>query len=334
MASDRGNSDDNKTGNGAPGAPKPASSSPSGAPTGAPARGPFLIVTPPAGQAPAQAGPGQVQPARPAPKPAAPKPPEQKPPEQKPVDPEPRLIDLPPQAAPGAPSDEPILEGPDLEPLLGEPMPGEPTYEEPDHHEPPRLVEPPPLTPQKPAPQKPEVPKGGQPAPGKPPQSAGPRPKPPSLAARSADRLAELNGPPPRGRGGCLTLLLILAILAGGGYFLWRAGKLDPVLSWAQPYNAPVIEKFRPIIDKIEALIPGHQAAPPPALESDEAMIIETKQLLQKLDFNPGPINGTLDPATVAAIEAYQEAAGLPIDGQPSQALLDDLRNVANPSSN
>jgi hypothetical protein len=328
MASDPGNSDDNKPGNGTPGAPKPASPSPSGAPTGAPARGPFLIVTPRAGQAPGQTAPGQVQPARPAPKPAVPRPPE-----AKPADPEPRLIDPPARTAPAALPDEPILDGPDLEPLLGEPMPGEPTYEEADHHEPPRLVDPPPSTPQKPAPQKPEVQKRGQPAPGKPPQSTGPRPKPPSLAARSADRLAELNGPPPRGRGGCLTLLLILAILAGGGYFLWRAGKLDPVLSWAQPYTAPVIEKFRPIIDKIEALIPGHQGAPPPAA-SDEAMIIETKQLLQKLDFNPGPINGTLDPATVAAIEAYQEAAGLPIDGQPSQGLLDDLRNVANPSSN
>src|SRR4029077_318002 len=224
---------------------------------------------------------------------------------------------------------EPILEGPDLEPLLGEPMPGQPTYEEADHHEPPRLVDPPPpSTPQKPAPQK-----AAQPVPGKAAQSTGPRPKPPSLAARSADRLAELNGPPPRGRGGCLTLLLILAILAGGGYFLWRAGKLDPLLTWAQPYTAPVIEKFRPIIDKIEALIPGHQQAAP-AAESDGAMILETKQLLLKLDFQPGPMNGTLDPATVAAIEAYQEAAGETVDGQPSQALLDQLRNVANPSGN
>ena len=58
-------------------------------------------------------------------------------------------------------------------------------------------------------------------------------------------------------------------------------------------------------------------------------MMHEMKQLLQKLDFQPGPIDGTLDPATVAAIESYQETAGLPIDGQPSQALLEDLRDVA-----
>jgi hypothetical protein len=134
--------------------------------------------------------------------------------------------------------------------------------------------------------------------------------------------------PPPRRRGGgCLTLLLVLVLVAGGGYFLWRAGKLDPLIAWAQPYT----DKIRPLVAKIEALIPGHQE---PAAESDDTMILETKQLLLKLDFQPGPMNGTLDPATIAAIEAYQEAAGLPIDGQPSQALLDDLRSVANPSSN
>ena len=137
-----------------------------------------------------------------------------------------------------------------------------------------------------------------------------------------------MNPPPERSRGfGCLTFLLVIAILAGGGYFLWRAGQLDPLIVWSQPY----VEKLQPLIAKIEALIPGHQQ--PAAPQSDEAVILETKQLLLKLDFQPGPMNGTLDPATVAAIEAYQEAAGLPVDGQPSPALLDELRSVANPKS-
>jgi hypothetical protein len=136
-----------------------------------------------------------------------------------------------------------------------------------------------------------------------------------------------MNPPPPRRSGGCLTFLLVIAIVAGGGYFLWRAGKLEPLITLAQPYT----DKIKPIIARIEALIPGHEA---PVAETDEAMVLETKQLLLKLDFQPGPMNGTLDPATVAAIEAYQEAAGLPVDGQASQALLDDLRSVANPASN
>jgi peptidoglycan hydrolase-like protein with peptidoglycan-binding domain len=140
--------------------------------------------------------------------------------------------------------------------------------------------------------------------------------------------------PPPRRRGGCFTLLLVIAIIAGGGFLLWRDGRLDPLIAWAQPYTdklAPITDAIRPIIAKIEALVPGHQA---PVAESDDAMILETKQLLLKLDFQPGPMNGTLDPATVAAIEAYQETAGLPVDGQPSQALLDELRAVTNPPSN
>ena len=194
-------------------------------------------------------------------------------------------------------------EPPAPEPPLAEPVAAEP--------EPERLVDQPPKRPaEKPAPS---------------------RQPPPSLSARSADRLAAMNPPPPRRGSGCLILLLVIAIIAGGGYFLWRAGKLEPLIALTQPFTDPIVEKVRPIIAKIEALIPGRQA---PAAETDDAMVLETKQLLLKLDFQPGPMNGTLDPATVAAIEAYQEAAGLPIDGQPSQALLEDLRSVANPSAN
>ncbi len=186
----------------------------------------------------------------------------------------------------------------------------EPPQEPPDpseEHAPPRLVDPPPQPPAE--------------------KPTAPRPKQPSLSARSADRLATMPPPPRRRGGGCLTLLLVLVLVAGGGYLLWQNGNLDPLIAWAQPYT----DKIRPLIAKIEALIPGHRE---PAAQSDDAMILETKQLLLKLDFQPGPMNGTLDPATTAAIEAYQEAAGLPVDGQPSQALLDDLRSVANPPSN
>lgn len=309
MASDPGNSDD-KPGNSGPDAPKPATT-PAGSPAPSPARGPFLIVTPPIGQVlasqapppqlppsetlPGQTPPTKVQPARPA------------------------SANKPNAPEPAAPSPvEPILApGEREEPVLGEAPADEPTFDEPTHNEPPRLVDAPPRAAAAPRPKKPVT-----------------RPGAPTLAARSADRLAELNGPPPRRRGGCLFPLLILLILAGGAYFLWRAGKLDPVLSWAEPYTAPIVEKVKPIVAKIESLIPGHQEEAAPAATSDDAMIIETKQLLLKLDFNPGPIDGTLDPATVAAIQAYQEAAGENVDGQPSQALLDELRSVANPAAN
>jgi putative peptidoglycan binding protein len=314
MASDPGNSDGNKpAGGGNPAAPKPAApgqgdaapggAAPGGAAAGGahPVRGPFLIISP--SSLPQNAQPKPAQPAQATPAPAS--------------SPTPAPAPAP---APAFDDDEPTLLADDDPALHGE----EPPAEEP----PERLV---------------DIDTGvsAEPAPAGPPPQAAAQPEKPAtqrapqtpLSAGVADRLAALNNPPPRrGWGGCLTVLLVIAILAGGGYFLWRAGKLDPVLAWAKPYTDPVMEKVRPLIDKIEALIPGHQAAAP--VTSDEAMIIETKQLLQKLDFNPGPIDGTLDPATVAAIQAYQEMAGEYVDGQPSEALLEELRVVANPKPN
>src|SRR5260221_1522987 len=104
-----------------------------------------------------------------------------------------------------------------------------------------------------------------------------------------------MNPPPPRRSGGCLMLLLVIAIIAGGGYLLWRAGKLEPVIAFVQPYTDPIMEKILPIIGTVEALIPGRQAAPEPAL-TDGAMILETEQLLLKLEFEPGPLTCTLEP--------------------------------------
>jgi len=40
-------------------------------------------------------------------------------------------------------------------------------------------------------------------------------------------------------------------------------------------------------------------------------------------------MDGSLDDQTVAAIQSYQQTAGLPVDGKPSQALLEELRAVA-----
>ena len=319
MASDPGNSDGNKpAGGGNPSAPKPAApGQPGAAPGGVaaggahPVRGPFLIISPSSLPQSAQPKPVQPTPATPAPAPApAPA-----------FDDEPTLLaDEDPEMQAEVPPEGPVPEGP----ATGGPATGEPQTEEPPERlvdvEPPVAVEPAPAAPSPQAAAQPE-------------KSSSQRAPQTPLSAGVADRLAALNNPPPkRGWGGCLTVLIVIAILAGGGYFLWRAGKLDPVLAGAQPYTAPVMEKVQPLIARIEALIPGHQAAP--SVTSDEAMIIETKQLLQKLDFNPGPIDGTLDPATVAAIQAYQEMAGENVDGQPSEALLEELRAVSNPKPN
>ena len=63
--------------------------------------------------------------------------------------------------------------------------------------------------------------------------------------------------------------------------------------------------------------------------ELSVAALTETETLLAQLNFDPGPIDGVVDARTRAAIRLYQEFAALPPDGQPSPALLHELRQVA-----
>jgi peptidoglycan hydrolase-like protein with peptidoglycan-binding domain len=47
---------------------------------------------------------------------------------------------------------------------------------------------------------------------------------------------------------------------------------------------------------------------------------------LQRLGYNPGAADGRMGPNTAAAIRQYQQDNGMPVDGQPSQAVLDSIR--------
>ena len=47
---------------------------------------------------------------------------------------------------------------------------------------------------------------------------------------------------------------------------------------------------------------------------------------LQRLGYSPGPVDGRFGPRTDAAIRRYQQDHGLPVDGQPTAGLLDDIR--------
>jgi localization factor PodJL len=57
--------------------------------------------------------------------------------------------------------------------------------------------------------------------------------------------------------------------------------------------------------------------------------IAEIQELLARLDFDPGPADGVIGRKTNQAIAAYQRMAGMTVDGQPSAALLEELREVA-----
>jgi peptidoglycan hydrolase-like protein with peptidoglycan-binding domain len=84
------------------------------------------------------------------------------------------------------------------------------------------------------------------------------------------------------------------------------------------------------------AVAPTAPASPqPPERQSATGLaaptpeLLEIEQLLDRLSFPPGKVDGVFDQDTAKAIEAYQQAAGLSVDGQPSTALLNELRDVA-----
>lgn len=61
------------------------------------------------------------------------------------------------------------------------------------------------------------------------------------------------------------------------------------------------------------------------------AQIREIQQLLVRLNLDAGRANGRLGRKTQAAIATFQGSQGLPVTGRPSAALLEALRNVAEP---
>ena len=66
-----------------------------------------------------------------------------------------------------------------------------------------------------------------------------------------------------------------------------------------------------------------------PALAAlGKSEIRELEGLLADLGFDPGPVDGVLDEQTRTAIKGYQDLAALPVTGQASSDLLNELREV------
>ena len=124
-----------------------------------------------------------------------------------------------------------------------------------------------------------------------------PAPPPPAAAAHSRARQAWWTW--------ALPLLLLVIIAAGVGWFEFLREPPAPAGSQTASTEAP---------------------AAATAID-----LVELKRLLRRLDFTPGPDEGGLDQATRDAIRQYQHTAGLPETGEPSAALLDELRQVAAP---
>jgi TPR repeat protein len=82
---------------------------------------------------------------------------------------------------------------------------------------------------------------------------------------------------------------------------------------------------------------PAAPGAAPPATEMPPATpskplgrkgIAEVQRLLRQLSFEPGAADGIAGGRTIEAIRLYQQFAGLTVDGKPTEALLQDLRQV------
>lgn len=67
-------------------------------------------------------------------------------------------------------------------------------------------------------------------------------------------------------------------------------------------------------------------AAPAPAAPLTRIELAEIEALLDGLGFPPGEVDGVIDANGATAIRDFQITAGLPADGAPSSALLEELR--------
>jgi peptidoglycan hydrolase-like protein with peptidoglycan-binding domain len=56
--------------------------------------------------------------------------------------------------------------------------------------------------------------------------------------------------------------------------------------------------------------------------------LVEMERILQKLEMGPSQPDGIVDNQTESAIRMYQQIAGLPVNGEPSLELLNDMREV------
>ena len=75
--------------------------------------------------------------------------------------------------------------------------------------------------------------------------------------------------------------------------------------------------------------IAPQEEAPPADVPLQSAELTELEGLLVQLGLEPGVVDGVVDEQTRQAISEFQELDELPVDGEPSAAVLEALREVA-----
>ncbi len=97
--------------------------------------------------------------------------------------------------------------------------------------------------------------------------------------------------------------------------------------------NAPAAEEPADPVQPVAAEPqPAVTAAVPPAndepIQGDRQIFLVQKNLRDR-GYDPGPVDGHIGPRTTSAIQAYQQRAGLKVDGQPSAVLLEHMLQSA-----
>lgn len=112
-----------------------------------------------------------------------------------------------------------------------------------------------------------------------------------------------------------ILLLLLLLVLAG----------VTVVMNPKIPGHPAVQDRLA----SIRGLLGFEQAAAPVPKILGSQELSEMESLLSELGLEPGRVDGVIDGQTRSAISEFQEMGGLPVDGEPTGALLFELREVA-----
>lgn len=99
-----------------------------------------------------------------------------------------------------------------------------------------------------------------------------------------------------------------------------RPGGASPLCYRSDVSDAQVAQYRR-----THGLTGARQAAPAAQQAIQPNLVAQIQQALSNRGYNPGPVDGIMGRRTRAAISQYQANIGLPVTGEPSQALLDDL---------
>ncbi len=101
------------------------------------------------------------------------------------------------------------------------------------------------------------------------------------------------------------------------GVLPFRKGEVHAILLF------PVPGKHRLVVEQVSVRVGLSEERRATALK------LETQQALLDLDYKIGAVDGMIGANTRAAIRDFQKTHGLPVTGEPSEALLERLREAA-----